>query len=245
MGFQPVAAASPGGREGAWGTRSGGYKTVNWLFGGRTEVVGPEQGRHPETPKAHASEGGGSANGGRWPGVLHKGRLAVSDRSGPGPFLAQPRAPQENRTAQGTGPLSTKGCFAGLQRQWKGGSGCRWTKGVFSHGANYYVVYPGNTPENHPPTEACMIHSKQHRGCRMQDPGTRSYRWWKTADFSHSARCVPPNGGWWATKSVQNSGALWRRLGPFLGHIMVRASKGSKRSRERACIGGRGHQRGA
>ena len=22
--------------------------------------------------------------------------------------------------------------------------------------ANYYVVYPGNTPENHPPTEACM-----------------------------------------------------------------------------------------
>ena len=37
--------------------------------------------------------------------------------------------------------------------------------------ANYYVVYPGNNPENHPPTEACMIHSKQHRGCRIQDPG--------------------------------------------------------------------------
>ena len=35
-----------------------------------------------------------------------------------------------------------------------------------------YVVYPGNTPANHPPTEACMIHSKQHRGCRIQDPGT-------------------------------------------------------------------------
>ena len=27
---------------------------------------------------------------------------------------------------------------------------------------NYYVVYPGNTPENHPPTEACMINLKQH-----------------------------------------------------------------------------------
>ena len=33
-----------------------------------------------------------------------------------------------------------------------------------------------------------MIHSKQHRGCRIQDPGTRGYRGWKTADFSHSAR---------------------------------------------------------
>ena len=24
-------------------------------------------------------------------------------------------------------------------------------------------------------------------GCRMQDLGIRGYRWWKTADFSHSA----------------------------------------------------------
>ena len=31
-----------------------------------------------------------------------------------------------------------------------------------AHSANnYYVVYRGNTPENHPPTEACMIKSKQ------------------------------------------------------------------------------------
>ena len=40
-----------------------------------------------------------------------------------------------------------------------------------------------------------MIHSKQHRGCRIQVPGTRGYRRWKTADFSHSARslpCAPP-----------------------------------------------------
>ena len=33
-------------------------------------------------------------------------------------------------------------------------------KGAFSHSANYYGFYPGNTPENHPPTKACMIHSK-------------------------------------------------------------------------------------
>ena len=48
--------------------------------------------------------------------------------------------------------------------------------GVFAqrtHGTNYYVVYPGNTSEYHPPTEACMINSKQHRGCRIQDPETR------------------------------------------------------------------------
>ena len=83
------------------------------------------------------------------------------------------------------------------------------------HSANYDVAYPGNTPANHPPTEARMIHSKQHRGCRVQDPetcgkhqtikkqipglpagavgcrpqnpGTCGYRWRKKADFSHSA----------------------------------------------------------
>ena len=86
------------------------------------------------------------------------------------------------------------------------------------HSTNYYAAYPRNTPENHPPTEGCMINSKQHgvhnsrpwdcskhhtsktkipgvpagaAGCRIQDPGTRGYRWWKTADFSHSARCAP------------------------------------------------------
>ena len=42
--------------------------------------------------------------------------------------------------------------------------------GAFSHSANYYVVHPGSTPANHPPTEACMINSKQHRGCRTLGP---------------------------------------------------------------------------
>ena len=79
---------------------------------------------------------------------------------------------------------------------------CSWEAlgGVFAqrgHSANCYAVYPGNIPENHPPTEACMINSKQHQGCRIQGPGTRGYWWRKTADFSHSAgtartRCAPP-----------------------------------------------------
>ena len=32
-------------------------------------------------------------------------------------------------------------------------------------------------------------------GCRIQDPGAHGYRWWKTADFSHSvgtAHGAPP-----------------------------------------------------
>ena len=48
------------------------------------------------------------------------------------------------------------------------------------HSANYYIVYPGNTPANHPPTEACMIHSKQQQGCTIQDPGTRGKHETKT-----------------------------------------------------------------
>ena len=46
--------------------------------------------------------------------------------------------------------------------------------GVFTqrgHSTNYYVVYPKNTPENHPPTEACMIHSKQHRDAEFRTLG--------------------------------------------------------------------------
>ena len=82
-------------------------------------------------------------------------------------------------------------------------------QGAFSHSANHYSVYPGNTPETHPPTEACMIHSKPHgdpgtrgkhqtkkrnpwctsRGCRVQNSRPRDP--WRpgveTAGFSHSA----------------------------------------------------------
>ena len=63
--------------------------------------------------------------------------------------------------------------------------------GAFSHSAGtaptIALFIPGTPPANHPPTEACMIHSKRHPGCTIQDPETRGYRWWKTDDFSHSA----------------------------------------------------------
>ena len=39
-----------------------------------------------------------------------------------------------------------------------------------------------------PLTEVRMIHSKRHRGCRIQGPGTQGYRRWKIAACSHSAR---------------------------------------------------------
>ena len=41
--------------------------------------------------------------------------------------------------------------------------------GAFLHSASYYVVYLGNTPENHPPTEACMFNSKPH-GVQISGP---------------------------------------------------------------------------
>ena len=53
------------------------------------------------------------------------------------------------------------------------------------------MFIPGTPLQTTRLTEACTIHSTQHRGCGIQDPGTRGYRWWKTADFSHSARCAP------------------------------------------------------
>ena len=65
------------------------------------------------------------------------------------------------------------------------GEGTLW--GRFRTAPITTMFIPGTPPANHPPTEACMIHSKQHRGCRSQGPGTRGYRGWKTADFSHSA----------------------------------------------------------
>ena len=66
------------------------------------------------------------------------------------------------------------------------------TVGAFSHSAGTVPIItlfiPGTPPETPPPpTEARMIHSKQHRGCRVQDPGTRGYRRWGTAGVSHSA----------------------------------------------------------
>ena len=70
--------------------------------------------------------------------------------------------------------------------------------GVFpqrAHSANYYVVYPGKTPENHPPAEGCMINSKQH-GVQNSGPWDP----WQASDKKKSL--VYQQGGC----RVQNSG---------------------------------------
>ena len=70
--------------------------------------------------------------------------------------------------------------------------------GVFAqrgHSANYYVVYPRNTPENHPLTDACMIHSKQHQGCRIQGPGSHGKHQTKTKNPCTSRGCRVQNSG--------------------------------------------------
>ena len=81
------------------------------------------------------------------------------------------------------------GCLGEGELFYKGGHP---SKGAFSHRAGtapiITVFIPGTPPANPPPTEACMITSNQHRGCRIQDRGARGYRWWITPDFSHSTR---------------------------------------------------------
>ena len=73
--------------------------------------------------------------------------------------------------------------------------------GVFAqrgHSANHYVVYPGNTPENHPPTEACMIHSNSIGGAEFRTLGPMATGGEKRPTFrtahaqrAHSAWCAP------------------------------------------------------
>ena len=75
-----------------------------------------------------------------------------------------------------------------------------WPLGAFSHSGGTAPIitlfYPGNTPENHPPTAACMIHSKQHWGCRIQDPGTRGKHQTETKNPRCSSRgCRVQNSG--------------------------------------------------
>ena len=65
-------------------------------------------------------------------------------------------------------------------------------RGHSAHTAPIIMLFSPGTPlHTPPPTEACMIHSKQHRGCIIQGPGTHGYRRWRTAAFSHSAGAAP------------------------------------------------------
>ena len=87
------------------------------------------------------------------------------------------------------------GCTAIDRAVWaSGGVFAQRGHSARAHSANYYGVYPGNTPENHPPTEACMINSKQHG---VQNPGPWG-PWlpvvensWLFAQLMQSARCAP------------------------------------------------------
>ena len=75
--------------------------------------------------------------------VLQEGVL------GKAPAMSVQARMSHTRTCKGT--FSHSAGTAHAQRSW-----------VFARGGGGYVVCPGNTPENHPPTEACMINSKQH-----------------------------------------------------------------------------------
>ena len=60
---------------------------------------------------------------------------------------------------------------------------------AFSHSvrtAPIITLFIPGTPlkTTHLQNHAWSIQSSM--GCRIQDPGTHGYRWWKTADFSHS-----------------------------------------------------------
>ena len=54
------------------------------------------------------------------------------------------------------------------------------------HSTNYYAVYPGNTPENQPPAEACMINLKQH-GVQNSGP----WDLWQASDQKNISLMYP------------------------------------------------------
>ena len=90
---------------------------------------------------------------------------------GPAADLLGPLGPRAHRSGRSSRAQDKEGemltCvkparrLEGNRRRFDGHQGVVFAQRA--HSTNYYVVYPGNTPENHPPTEACMIHSKQHR----------------------------------------------------------------------------------
>ena len=91
--------------------------------------------------------------------------------------------------------------------------GIQWTTGYLwghfrtaraqrGHSANYYGVYPGNIPENGPPTEACMIKFPVYQqglwGAEFRTQGPLASSKQTVVENSqlfaqraHSARCAP------------------------------------------------------
>ena len=167
----------------------------------RTRARGPEGGGRPGT--APTSKRQGSVP----PALPSREALAVPPRCpghGPGRCPTGPHGPAAGEGPSGTasgavhpGEISPGarpararclcwwcGCVGGE----RGGDG---SGGVFAQRTRAAPVItlriPGTPRQTTPPTEACMIHSKQPRGCGIPDPATRGYRRWKTAAFSHSA----------------------------------------------------------
>ena len=82
----------------------------------------------------------------------------------------------------------------------------RTARAQHNHSANYYAVYPGNTPENHSSPEACMINSKQH-GVQNSGPWDP---WLPLVENSrlfvqrtHSALCAPYGGPSWRRADIR------------------------------------------
>ena len=70
--------------------------------------------------------------------------------------------------------------------------------GAFSHSAGTAPIITVFIPGTPLKTEACMIHSKQHWGCRIQDPGTRCKHQTKTKNPRCTSRgCRVQNSGPW------------------------------------------------
>ena len=118
---------------------------------------------------------------------------------GDGTFLrSQPQAGATAATGQacGAGFVFQRGLGEGLALRPRG----RFRP---ARAQSQYIVYPGNTPENPPPTEACMIHSKQHavQNSGPWDPWQASHQ--KNSPWCTSRGCRVQNSGPMATGGGQ------------------------------------------
>ena len=65
-------------------------------------------------------------------------------------------------------------------KEWGRFRTARTERGPRARTAPIITLFIPGAPENDPPTGACTIHSKQHQGCTIQDPGTRGKHQTKT-----------------------------------------------------------------
>ena len=65
------------------------------------------------------------------------------------------------------------------------------TRGPFRTAPIITLLIPGTPLKTTPLQKRARSMQNSIGGCRIQDLGTRGYRRWRPADFSHSARCAP------------------------------------------------------